>query len=63
MFEPKGSASKSLSWNEVDTKYRSLMPASGLPEIEIELSLTLLHDFRHLSDVSRLATLLRVGTG
>ena len=62
VFEPKGSAASSLSWNDIDAKYRMLMPVSDLPEREIELSLTLIHDFRNLTDVSRLTSLLRVGT-
>jgi 2-methylcitrate dehydratase PrpD len=62
VFEPKGSATLGISWNDVDAKYRTLMPASGLPEREIELSLTLIHDFRNLSDVARLTNLLRVVT-
>jgi 2-methylcitrate dehydratase PrpD len=61
VFEPKGSAALGISWNDIDTKYRTLMPASGLPEVEIELTLTLIHDFRHVTDVSRLTSLLRVG--
>jgi 2-methylcitrate dehydratase PrpD len=60
VFEPNGSATLGLSWNDIDTKYRTLMPASGLPEREIELSLTMIHDFHHLTDVSRLTNLLRV---
>lgn len=63
VFEPKGSAALGISWNDVDTKYRTLMPASDLPEREIELSLTLIHDFRNLTDASRLTSLLRVGMG
>jgi hypothetical protein len=62
VFEPKGSAVLGISWDDIDAKYRSLMPVSGLPEREIELSLTLIHDFRNLTDVSRLTSLLRVGT-
>jgi len=60
VFEPKGSAASGLAWNDVDAKYRALMPASELPEREIEFSLGLIHEFRHLTDVSRLTTLLRV---
>ncbi len=60
VFEPKGSFASGLSWNDVDAKYRTLMPASGLPEQEIEMSLTLIHDMRHLADMSRLTGLLRV---
>jgi 2-methylcitrate dehydratase PrpD len=63
VFEPKGSAALGISWNDIDTKYRTLLPASGLPEVEVELTLTLIHDFRHVSDVSRLMSLLRVGMG
>jgi 2-methylcitrate dehydratase PrpD len=63
VFEPAGSAALGLSWTDIDAKYRTLMPASGLPEVEIEMSLTLLHDFRHIADLSRLTSLLRVGTG
>jgi 2-methylcitrate dehydratase PrpD len=62
VFEPKGSAALGISWNDVDAKYRTLMPASGLPEREIELCLTMIHDFRNLADVSRLTHLLRVVT-
>jgi 2-methylcitrate dehydratase PrpD len=60
VFEPYGSAALGLSWNDIDAKYRTLMPAADLPEQEIELSLTMIHDFRHLTDVSRLTGLLRV---
>jgi hypothetical protein len=60
VFEPTGSAALGVSWADIDTKYRTLMPASGLPELEIESSLTLLHDFRRLTDVSRLTRSLRV---
>jgi 2-methylcitrate dehydratase PrpD len=63
VFEPKGSGALGLSWDDLDAKYRTLMPASNLPEREIELSLTMIHDFRHLTDVSRLTSLLRVAAG
>jgi 2-methylcitrate dehydratase PrpD len=63
VFEPKGSGALGLSWDDLDAKYRTLMPASHLPEREIELSLTMIHDFRHLTDVSRLTSLLRVAAG
>ena len=62
VYEPRGSATLGISWDDVDAKYRSLMPASGLPEREIEMSLTLIRDFRNLTDVSRLTSLLRVAT-
>ena len=62
VFEPHGSAALGVSWNDVDAKYRMLMPACGLPELEIETSLTMIHEFRHLTDVSRLTNLLRVAS-
>ena len=61
VFEPKGSAALGLSWNDLDAKYRALVPASGLGEQAMEDSLALIHDFRRLEDVSRLTHLLRVG--
>lgn len=60
VFEPKGSAALGISWNDIDGKYRTLMPASGLAASAIESSLAMIHDFRHLTDVSRLTKLLRV---
>jgi len=60
VFEPTGSAALGISWNDVDTKYRTLMPVSGLPAPEIELSLAMIHDLRHQTDLSRLTGLLRV---
>jgi 2-methylcitrate dehydratase PrpD len=63
VFEPKGSGAPGLSWDAIDAKYRTLMPASGLPEREIEMSLAMIHDFRRLSNVSRLTNLLCVGRG
>jgi 2-methylcitrate dehydratase PrpD len=60
VLEPRGSAALGISWNDADTKYRTLMPASGLPEREIELCLTLIYDFRNLAAVSRLIQLLRI---
>ncbi len=61
VFEPRGSAALGLSWNDLDAKYRALVPASGLGEQAMEDSLALIHDFRRLEDVSRLTHLLRVG--
>jgi 2-methylcitrate dehydratase PrpD len=60
VFEPKGSAALGLSWNDIDEKYRTLTPAAGLAKLEIESSLAMIQDFRHITDVSRLSSLLRV---
>jgi 2-methylcitrate dehydratase PrpD len=60
VFEPKGSAALGISWNDIDAKYRALVPASGLPTRGIESSLSVIHDFRNIADLSRLTGLLRV---
>jgi 2-methylcitrate dehydratase PrpD len=60
VYLPKGAASLGIAWSDVDTKYRTLVPAAGLPEQAIEASLAIIHDFRHVQDVSALTGLLRV---
>ncbi|MSP03842.1 MAG: hypothetical protein EXR05_00995 [Acetobacteraceae bacterium] len=60
VFEAKGSAALGVAWEDVDMKYRTLMPASGLATAGIERSLVLLHDFRRLVEISQLTGLLRV---
>lgn len=58
---PKGAAMLGIDWNDVDAKYRTLVPASGLHAGAIEASLAVIHDFRQVTDVSSLTRLLRVG--
>ncbi len=60
VYAPKGAASLGIAWSDVDAKYRTLVPAAGLPEPAIEASLALIHDFRHARNVSALTGLLRV---
>ncbi len=59
VYAPKGSASRGVSWSDVDAKYRALMPASGLGQHQIEASLALIHDLRSVANVSELIGLLR----
>jgi 2-methylcitrate dehydratase PrpD len=59
VFEPKGAA-RSVAWDDVDAKYRILVPRAGVPERQIEESLAIIHDFRDVSHVSKLIDLLRV---
>ena len=61
VFEPKGSGALGIAWDDIDAKYRALVPASGLETQAIEDSLALIHDFRGVTDVPRLTGLLRVG--
>ncbi len=60
VYVPKGAATLGIAWSDVDAKYRTLLPASGLPSPAIEASLALLHDFRQVTNVSALTGLLRV---
>ena len=62
VFEPKGSGAIGVTWDDLDAKYRALVPASGLGTDAIEASLQVLHDFRSVTDVTRFLTLLRVGS-
>jgi 2-methylcitrate dehydratase PrpD len=61
VYVPKGAAMLGIDWSDVDAKYRTLVPASGLPADAIEASLAVIHDFRHVTGVSALIRLLRVG--
>ncbi len=57
---PKGAAMLGVAWSDVDTKYRALVPSSGLDEGKIEASLRLIHDFRQAANVAPLVRLLEV---
>ena len=58
VYVPKGAGALGIAWSDVDAKYRTLVPAAGLPAQAIEASLALIHDFRQVADVSRLTRLL-----
>jgi 2-methylcitrate dehydratase PrpD len=60
VYEPKGSGMLGIDWADIDAKYRTLVPLSGLPERQIEASLAVIHGFRELSDVSELTRLLQL---
>ena len=61
VFLPKGSGALGIAWSDIDAKYRTLMPASGMAAAAIEESLTLIHGFRTVRNVTALTRLLRVG--
>ena len=60
VFEPKGSAARGIAWDDVDTKYRTLVPRAGIAERQIEASLAIIHGFRGVKEVSTLIDLLRI---
>jgi 2-methylcitrate dehydratase PrpD len=59
VYLPKGAGALGIAWNDIDTKYRTLVPAAGLSRDNIEASLALIHDFHAVTDVSALTGLLR----
>ena len=61
VYAPKGAASLGIDWSDVDGKYRTLVPSAGVAAPAIETSLALIHDFRHIANVSALTGLLVVG--
>ena len=61
VFVPRGAASLGIAWSDVEAKYRTLVPNSGLPEPQIEASLGVIRDFRAVTNISALIDLLRMG--
>jgi 2-methylcitrate dehydratase PrpD len=60
VFMPHGSAALGIDWADIDAKYRTLMPNSGLPLAKIEESLTLIRDFKSAASVAELIALIRL---
>jgi 2-methylcitrate dehydratase PrpD len=60
VYAPKGAGILGIDWADVDTKYRTLVPHARLSERQVEESLHLIHDFRHVKHVSALSDLLQV---
>jgi 2-methylcitrate dehydratase PrpD len=59
VYAPKGAGFGGIAWADIDTKYRTLMPHSGLPDRQVETSLAVIHDFRRAKNVSALTGLLQ----
>jgi 2-methylcitrate dehydratase PrpD len=58
VYAPKGAGIGGIAWADIDAKYRTLLPHSGLPADQIEASLAVIHDFRHVTSASALTNLL-----
>jgi 2-methylcitrate dehydratase PrpD len=56
VFLPHGSAALGIDWGDIDAKYRTLMPNSGLSLERIEQSLALIRDFKNAQSVGPLIT-------
>jgi 2-methylcitrate dehydratase PrpD len=59
VFLPYGSAALGIDWADIETKYRTLMPNSGLGAERIKQSLALIRDFASAPSVAPLIELLR----
>jgi 2-methylcitrate dehydratase PrpD len=55
---PRGSGPRGIEWQDVDAKYRALMPDSGLSATRTGQILETIHELDALGDVSELAALL-----
>ena len=61
VYAPKGAGMLGIAWADIDAKFRTLVPLSGLPDRQVEASLGMIHDFRRHAGVSALIDQLRVG--
>jgi 2-methylcitrate dehydratase PrpD len=62
VYAPKGSGVRGIDWADVDAKYRALVPQAQLSDRQVEASLQVIHDFRHITHVAALIDLLRAGS-
>ena len=55
---PRGSGPRGIEWTDVDDKYRTLMPNSGVTRRRIEESLEMIHGLEQVDNVAQLTRLL-----
>ncbi len=60
VLAPKGAGLLGIDWANIDAKYRTLVPQAQMRDEQVEASLQIIHDFRHVTHVSALTDLLRV---
>jgi len=56
---PHGAGCLGIDWADIDAKYRTLAPLAPLNDKQVEASLAVIHDFRNVTDVSKLLEKLR----
>jgi hypothetical protein len=54
VFLPYGSAALGIDWADIEAKYRTLMPNSGLAAARIDKSVALIRDFKNTTSVAPL---------
>jgi 2-methylcitrate dehydratase PrpD len=62
VLAPKGSGMLGIAWADIDAKYRALAPQAPLSAQQVEASLDVIHNFRHVAHVATLLDLLSVGS-
>ena len=62
VYIPKGAGALGIAWDDVDAKYRTLVPECGLSVRAVDESLAMIHEFRRVSEVKRLVEALLVGS-
>ena len=55
---PRGSAPRGIEWQDVEAKYRELMPQSRLPARRLEEILAMIRGLENVNDVSQLTRML-----
>jgi len=61
VFVPKGAAALGIDWSDIENKYRTLMPNSGLSGGRIEASLGLIRNLADAASVAPLIAAIRPG--
>jgi 2-methylcitrate dehydratase PrpD len=59
VYAPRGSGVRGIEWADVDKKFHTLVPMSGMNSAAIDQALALIHGFREQRNVSGLVGLLR----
>ena len=59
VYAPKGAGALGIDWADIDAKYRTLVPRAQVRDQQVEESLQVIHDFRHVKHVSELTDLLQ----
>ncbi|TCT11060.1 MmgE/PrpD family protein [Paralcaligenes ureilyticus] len=59
---PRGSGPRGVLWDDINAKYRRLVPLGGVGPAQVEDSLSLLHEFDQQADVGALTRLLTRGS-
>ena len=62
VYAPKGAGVRGIDWADVDAKYRTLVPQAPVRDRQVEASLQVIHDFRHVTHISALTNLLHEGS-